>query len=434
MALLTNIISAIGNNSSIYPLIVRDCGIEVPIKVYKTYKQNKEDKEIAYLSTRERLIDEYATSAVWLGGIPLIGKICNTFIKKKGFAPNVSVKLLTPSADKLQSLDVNINKFSAYEDARAAVEELKQVKSNCIRFKKLMSCKLFAEMVIPILLMGFVIPKAVYALTAATRKKTEEIKILEAKKSYQKCAMNEFIKKSNFENNFCGNLSSSLCELSTLQKMAITDGGYAIGRVATARKKKGAIDIAFKMIGMLYLNFIAPKQIEKLLNGLTKLIFKLDINLDPKILADNMFVKQILGNKLELPKSDNLSDILDFIDNQKNNNSLFVRYAEKTGKIKLLNGQIRDPRFFVDKKALSELRRNMINYANMILTNSRKIKSNKEIAKAVKKNALRARTAKTFNILSNVALSSYLLACCLPNLQYFLREKILKTKLEPDLV
>ena len=42
----TSIISAIGNNSSIYPLLVRDCGIEVPTKVYLTYKENENDKEI----------------------------------------------------------------------------------------------------------------------------------------------------------------------------------------------------------------------------------------------------------------------------------------------------------------------------------------------------------------------------------------------------
>ena len=43
---LINIISAIGNNSSIYPLIVRDCGIEVPTKVAMTYNQNlKESKQ-----------------------------------------------------------------------------------------------------------------------------------------------------------------------------------------------------------------------------------------------------------------------------------------------------------------------------------------------------------------------------------------------------
>ena len=90
MAIITNIISAIGNNNSIYPLLVRDCGIEVPTKVYKTYNQNKQDKEIAYLATRERIIDEYSTSAVWLGGIPLIDKISNYFIKKRGF--NLSLR------------------------------------------------------------------------------------------------------------------------------------------------------------------------------------------------------------------------------------------------------------------------------------------------------------------------------------------------------
>ena len=53
---ITNIISAIGNNNSVYPLLVRDCGIEVPTKVALTYQQNKEDKEVAWLATREQRI------------------------------------------------------------------------------------------------------------------------------------------------------------------------------------------------------------------------------------------------------------------------------------------------------------------------------------------------------------------------------------------
>ena len=45
---LVNIISAVGNNSSIYPLIVRDCGVEVPVKIGMTYSQNlKDSKEMA---------------------------------------------------------------------------------------------------------------------------------------------------------------------------------------------------------------------------------------------------------------------------------------------------------------------------------------------------------------------------------------------------
>jgi hypothetical protein len=79
---LVNIISAIGNNSSIYPLLVRDCGIEIPSKVAMTYSQNlKDSKQMAKNAVRERLIDEYGTSAIWLGGIPLMDYLCNKGIE-----------------------------------------------------------------------------------------------------------------------------------------------------------------------------------------------------------------------------------------------------------------------------------------------------------------------------------------------------------------
>lgn len=81
---LTNIISAIGNNSSIYPLIVRDCGIEAPSKILIARNENKkESKELANDATREKIIDEYATSAIWLGGIPAVECIADKFISKK---------------------------------------------------------------------------------------------------------------------------------------------------------------------------------------------------------------------------------------------------------------------------------------------------------------------------------------------------------------
>ena len=88
---ITNIISAIGNTSSVYPLILRDCGVEIPSKVYLTYKEFKDDKDVAFLVTRERFLDEYATSAVWLGGIPLVERLVNKFLnEKKGYNQNVN--------------------------------------------------------------------------------------------------------------------------------------------------------------------------------------------------------------------------------------------------------------------------------------------------------------------------------------------------------
>ena len=92
---LVNIISAIGNNSSIYPLLIRDCGIENPIKIGLTYKQNlKDSKEMANDALRERTIDEYVCSAIWLGGIPVMDKICDWGIKILGYDPKDDMNLL----------------------------------------------------------------------------------------------------------------------------------------------------------------------------------------------------------------------------------------------------------------------------------------------------------------------------------------------------
>ena len=131
---VTNIISAIGNNNSVYPLLLRDCGIEVPTKVFLTYNQNKSDKDIAMLATRERLVDEYTVSAVWLGGIPLLEKVCSIFFKKKGFNPSISSKLLKEEAN--QGLEYNIKKFK--DIAPDAVKDLEYLKQNKAKYKKLL--------------------------------------------------------------------------------------------------------------------------------------------------------------------------------------------------------------------------------------------------------------------------------------------------------
>ena len=140
---IASIISAIGNNSSVYPLIVRDCGIEVPTKIALTYNQNKqESKEIAYLGARERFIDEYSSSAVWLGGIPLVGWISDKLIKRKGFNPKVNLKLFNEKSE-LQGIDYNIKKFK--DIAPDAVKDLIKAKENKKLYEKLLACKFIAS-------------------------------------------------------------------------------------------------------------------------------------------------------------------------------------------------------------------------------------------------------------------------------------------------
>ena len=198
--------------------------------------------------------------------------------------------------------------------------------------------------------------------------------------------------------------------------MAVTDGGYAVGRIATARNKNERYDLSFKMAGMMFLNFVAPKWIEKGLNKIS------GISLDPVMLADKDFMTQIKEGKLQLPKTDSAKDLLDFVDNIQNKDTYFIKYAKKFEKIKMLENGIRDPREYVDLKKLGSFR-------NDIELFSQKLLKSENIDLFIKK----AKFAKSANILTNVALSSFLLAYVLPKAQFAFRKLVTGSDLEPGL-
>lgn len=406
---IANIISAIGNNSSVYPLIVRDCGIEVPSKIVLTYNQNKKESDgVAYLAARERFLDEYATSAVWLGGIPLVGKIADYVIKKKGLSPDVNLKLF--KEDNFQGIDYNIKKFK--DLAPDAVNDLLNAKGSKKTYEKLLAGKFIASTTIPILFMGFILPKMIFASSA---------KKIEALRQKEKTQMN-FLEKDKFFKSkqpaFTGNWITKAANFSAQDKMAVTDGGYAFGRIATARNKNETMDISFKMAGMMFLNFVAPKWIEKGLNKLTGVV------LDPVMLADKKFIVKAKNNLLKLPKSDNAADLFEFIDNTANRDTMFIKYAKKFKKLTMFDNGIRDPRAYVDVKDLGQFRNDIEKFANSLNGLSRD---------AYKSIVKKARFSKTANILTNVGLSSFLLAYCLPKAQFAFRKLVTGSDLEPGL-
>lgn len=425
---ITNIISAIGNNSSIYPLIVRDCGIEAPSKVYLTYQENKNDKDVAFLATRERLIDEYATSIVWLGGIPLVEKLVNKFIiEKKGFNPNVNLKLFQNS--DCQGIDYNIKKFEG-KVSKEIIDDLKKVRDNKGIYEKLLSTKFLAATAIPIAIMGFILPKMIFALTAKTKaaqaKQNSQEKELPLTQptSFTSSIKSDVFDKMSLKNkkqtSFTGNFSSTVANFTTYQKMATIDGGYAVGRVATSRKKNEAVDIAFKMSGMMFLNFVMPKYIEKFLDWTTGKALDLNVKLDPLMLEDKEFLNEIKTG-LNIPKGTSGKALLDFID--ENPTSVFTKYAAKFEKVKLLPNGIRDPRAYVDIEELKKFKNSIEEFAKKAIQSS-----------DIEKFAQKAKVVKSVNILTNVGLSSFLLAYCLPKVQYAFREWFTGSKLEPGIV
>ncbi len=416
---LVNIISAIGNNSSICPLIVRDCGIEIPAKVGMTYYQNRSDKYIAYLGARERFVDEYSVSAVWLGGVPLIGKIADYFIKKSGFNPDISSKLY--KEEELQGIKYNIEKFK--NKAPKEVAELEKALENANKYRKCLAGKFLAQTIIPVALMGWIIPKLIFKWTAYSKRKHGQ----QCGDKFEKQNQVNIDKKQQSPA-FKGINIGSLAELTNLQKLIMIDGGYAAGRVATARKRNEAYDIAFRLGGMMYLNYLFPKQLEKVSNFLTEKALKTSMDLDIKLLANKEFLDSIKNGRLELPKSDAPKDLIEFIDNKPE--SLFTKYAQEFEKVKMLDNKVRDPRAYVDFKALGVFRNSIENFIKMAKSGS----SDAELIRSVENFAKKAKKVKTVNILSNVIITSGLLAFGLPKLQFKFREWITGSKLEPGII
>lgn len=405
---LVNIISAVGNNSSVYPLIVRDCGIEVPTKIAMTYNQNlKDSKQMANNALRERLIDEYGTSIVWLGGIPLMNAVADWGIKKLGYDPKVNVSLLKENGK--QGLKYNIEKFKNL--APDEVKSMEKVLKNKSTYQKLLAGKFVLSTAIPIAIMGYYLPKFNFALTDKLRKKQEAVKpivqdTLIAEKRYEMG-----------ENPSFKGLSSTLANMSTVNKMAITDGGLTVGRVGTARNKYEKMENGFKMSMMMFLNFIAPIWIAKGLDNLSGKLFNTNVNLDPMLLADKQFVKEIKDGSLQIPES----NYIEYLD--KNPDSKISKLCEKYCGVKYLKNRVRDPREFVDEKKIGKF-----------LDELRKFSKEAAASGNVDKYAKKALKVKSANILANVGISSFLLAAVLPKVTFILRKKVTGSDAEPGLM
>ena len=338
--------------------------------------------------------------------------MCNKLIKAKGLNPNVNLKLFNEEKD-IQGIDFNIKKFK--DLAPDAVKDLIKAKENKKLYEKLLAGKFIASTAIPILTMGFILPKIIFSSSAKKIEKLRQENQSKKTKNPINFTQKDRFYKSN-TTSFTGSWITKAANFSSQDKMAVTDGGYAIGRISTARNKNETIDLSFKMAGMMLLNYVAPKWIEKLLNKIT------GVELDPKILADKEFLSQIQNNTLQLPKSDNAKDLLEFVDDTKNSKTLFVKYANEFEKIKMLDNGIRDPREYVNIKNLAKFRNDIEKFAQKAATQ-------KNIKSFIKK----AKIAKSANIISNVTISSFLLAYALPKAQFAFRKLVTGSDLEPGL-
>ena len=394
---LINIISAVGNNRGIAPLFVRDCCIEIPTKLGLTYNQNlKDSKQMAHNAVRERFIDEYGTSAIWMGGPILLDRFSNWAIKKFGYNASVNISLFKERKD--QGIKYNIEKFK--DKAPQAVKDLEKALKNRKKFQNLQAGKFAISTLIPITLMGFILPKLNFKLTE---------KINEKQKQNSKQQGNISFK----------GLASTMANMSNVNKMAVTDGGLTIGRVWTARNRYEQMELGFKNAMMMFLNFVFPIYLAKGLDKLSMKLFKTNVNLDPKLMNNDDFLASVKNNSIIMPK--NKEKIIDFLD--KNPESRFSKLCKEYCGVKYLSNGIRDPREFVDTNKIENFKKEIEKFSN-------EARKSKDINKYARK-AIRIKSA---NIAANIGISSFLLAAALPELIFFLRKKVTGSDAEPGLL
>lgn len=447
---IANIISIIGNNSSATPIFVKD-GIESSAKVYLANQQGqKVSKEQGFYEARETAIEEFGAATIWFLGPKVINKAFNFVTKnilslKNEKLLNIDSKLL--DGKHFQTLGKNLentkDKFIK-EDAKKLTTKSDNLISNLSILTK---SKYGLGIGLSIgILAGLTILKQ--KITESSINKHGSPKGLSfngymQSKFSNHPAFSAFIdrKKSQSQPQ-----SPSFKGIGELVGQASIDAGIGGIRVATARDKDERKEYIFKTITFIIFNYLSAPIIEKIINKIAN-AFKLPIALDPVVLADKNFVKDVSeaakDNKtkekmLEFARTDKVSSeigkeetIINFIDEEikkgvydKNGNfekfnNKTLELAQKTGLIKIENNQ-RATTKFINTKQVEKINENL---KDVIKAASEK--------GSVESLMQKVKHIKYASVLANIAICSAIVGVVLPKIQYMFRERGIGTVASP---
>lgn len=433
MANISAIFSAIGNNSSLTPILLKD-GAESSVKVGLAYKQgSKVSKQVGYYESREWAIEEFGTSALWFFGPKYLSKAFDKYVTKNVF------KLTTKSA---ALLDKDLLNGKHYQ---SAAENLKKVADNELKHD---IEKIIAN---PKLFKGFVFAKGVFAIlgTLVLMIGLTNIKQKITEKSIKKLGLPKGLitPKHGIEND--PSFTAFIRTKSQPQKKDISFGGFWSGlaidagiggyRIKSARSEKESKEYAFRTTTFIAACYLSGKLIEKTFNKIAKAT-KMPIALDAKVLGDKGLKEAIkqptFADFVKIADGDTSVEkkVIDFIDeqlktavkvNQEGNfvgfKNATLEYARQLGLIDVVGGK-RSATKFINTEAVQSLNKNLKELAETVLA-----KGN------VDKFVNQIKHTKYGAIVANLLLSGVITAYVVPKAQYWYREKFLKTTAAPGI-
>lgn len=493
MSIITNVFSALGNNSTLYPIIFKDA-MDNTGRVVMAYNEGaKGGKKFAHYDARERFIEENATSLVWIGGIPAlklvydrlvtnkiykfanIENLGSTFDKKgKRVLANTNLNLLDENGT--QNLKKNIDSIREAaknnKTLQKLVEEADKILENPTKFKKIQAGRMAVSTLLPLAMVGFILPKLIQKLTKSIYKNDKNTsqqqntaslknksfkgdspvfstfkggnKSLNAKNSvFSKITGNNTSKQ---QVSFKGKIQTAIVNIfnNDVYNQAILDGGISGGRIITGVNAADKIEKGIKEAGVVFFIYLGGRIVANFLEKVGRKL-GMPISLDSQILEDENFHKSILniadaGSDVEKNtlkqtflqfEGNDEKSILAFVDKQietgvENNKfkNVTLKAAQKLGIVDLVEG-VKNPLQKINTNDLKGLNESLKEFVEKALSKG----SPEEVEKFLKK----ALNTKRGSIVLNLAICSISTAYLLPKLQYLFREKFTKSSNLPSL-
>lgn len=374
----SNIFSKLGNSASLLPIAVKDVSHSAGMTT-ASYITGKK------VEGKDRLIDEFGTQIIWIGGIPFYKMVIDkTLYKLKKFNPKVDIRVLK---------DENILKKAIEHapslDVKESLEKIAKVEgkiNNQKTFKGLFMAKFVASTVLTL--------ASYWALTSFRHKHTEKAIKEEVQKEIQQeqAAAKEQAKpateiknevkpqeKSTFllpkqasKNPSFGMRLDAVKDFmfNPVKNMMIVDGGITTERLAEARNPQDFMGYVIKEGAFWGFMYFAGDAIQHYFERSASKKNKKAINLDIKVLQDDEFKKsmteKVSGSKTttlkssieKFPKFKGDAEIYEYI--CKNPNDLVVKMLEKSGIVKKFEKTEKiDTQHFIDIKEVKKTRLKM---------------------------------------------------------------------------
>lgn len=287
------IFSQLGNSSSLLPIAIKDAAHSAGMTT-SSYITGKE------VEGKDRLIDEFGTQAIWIGGIPFYKKMIDlTLYKVAKQNPHIDIRLIKDEkilalAHKhapTEEIKKSIAKISKEVAANLGQDTQKAIKNQNM-FKGLAMAKFIAATALTL--------GSYSALTMFRHKHTEKNIIKEIKKEEQ-IKKEEAFKgnqksKANSKPSF-GGIQSFM--LDPVKNMMIVDGGITAERLAEARNPQDFMGYVIKEGSFWFFMYFAGEQIQKYFEKRANTKHNKSIDLDIRALQDKDLHEAFKNNTVE---------------------------------------------------------------------------------------------------------------------------------------